>query len=659
MVARLFIFAICCCSVLTLDAQDNPLQRKVSVNISNERLEDALDDVAEAGEFHFSYNSGIIPVDSLIAVYAQNEEVRKVLGRMLPDGVDQKVSGNYVILLSRKKLRKDAREKSYEITGTIINRETGEVIANATVFEIDKINSALTDASGNFRLLVDGKRENIGLAIGKQDYFDTVFVIQPVDANLNIGLKPKPAPVELSIDSSIKVKPDFEEIGLVKFFASSDQLATVQNMDHVKERRAAQLSLVPLIGTNRQLSGVITNNLSFNILAGYNGGVNGLEIGGLFNMDRLDVKGLQIGGLGNVVGGKTTGVQLAGLFNYNHGSVSGLQLGGFANVIWDTINGVQLSGITNVLRGGMRGAQIAGIANVTTRNVDGFQLGGISNVAVGTVDVFQMAGIINYGGSVGGAQIAGIMNVSAKKVRGVQLAGIINASGGQVGGSQIAGLVNLTKDVNAAQIAAITNISWGEVNGLQLSLLNIGNDVNGSQLGLINISDTMTGLPIGLLNFVVKGYHKFEVSTNEVTYLNLAFKTGMPGFYNIFTGGYQPNSDPGGPTWSFGYGFGGEFKIKENGRFNLEMTGNQFIENGIRPRTINATFKLNLSFGAQIAKMFAITAGPSINAHVSKWKNFDTGEFRTQVPPYSFFNETLGNASTQIWIGGNLALRFL
>jgi hypothetical protein len=44
------------------------------------------------------------------------------------------------------------------------------------------------------------------------------------------------------------------------------------------------------VGTHGKLSGQVTNNFSFNILGGYGAGVNGAEVGGLFNIDKKDVK---------------------------------------------------------------------------------------------------------------------------------------------------------------------------------------------------------------------------------------------------------------------------------------------------------------------------------------------------------------------------------
>ena len=81
--------------------------------------------------------------------------------------------------------------------------------------------------------------------------------------------------------------------------------------------RNTQVSIFPYLGTNRQLSGNVINDYSFNIFGGYSRGVRKLEIGGFFNIDRDDVDGFQFAGIFNAVGGKVSAMQFAGLANLN------------------------------------------------------------------------------------------------------------------------------------------------------------------------------------------------------------------------------------------------------------------------------------------------------------------------------------------------------
>ena len=93
------------------------------------------------------------------------------------------------------------------------------------------------------------------------------------------------------------------------------------------------------------------------------------------------------------------------------------------------------------------------------------------------------------------------------------------------------------------QVAGLFNFVAHEIQGAQIgALLNYAEKVKGVQVGLLNIADSVHGVPVGFLSFVAKGYHKIEISADEIFYTNLAFRTGVSQFYNIFTAGVKPDS---------------------------------------------------------------------------------------------------------------------
>lgn len=95
--------------------------------------------------------------------------------------------------------------------------------------------------------------------------------------------------------------------------------------------RPIQGSIIPGLSTNGKLNSQVINNFSFNLFGGYSGGVDGFEIGGLFNIDKKNVQYTQIAGLFNNVGGSMRGAQLAGLSNTVLDSARGAQLAGINN----------------------------------------------------------------------------------------------------------------------------------------------------------------------------------------------------------------------------------------------------------------------------------------------------------------------------------------
>lgn len=198
--------------------------------------------------------------------------------------------------------------------------------------------------------------------------------------------------------------------------------------------RVFQVSFVPFFGTNGLQSASFVNIISFNILAGYNGGTNGFELGGLVNIDKFDVNATQIAGIGNKNGGAIKGLQLAGIFNQSNSLI---------------------------------GTQIAGISNMT-KEIYGVQIGGI----------------LNYNITGKSVQIAGITNSTDDRAT-FQLAGLTNRARIALG-SQLSGIFNLSREVNGSQISGILNIA-SHIRGSQIGLINIADTCNGVAIGLINI----------------------------------------------------------------------------------------------------------------------------------------------------------------------------
>ncbi len=63
--------------------------------------------------------------------------------------------------------------------------------------------------------------------------------------------------------------------------------ADVELKDDTTIVRPFQISFVTPMGTNGLESGKVTNRISVNLLAGYAGGLEGIEVGGFFNSGNL------------------------------------------------------------------------------------------------------------------------------------------------------------------------------------------------------------------------------------------------------------------------------------------------------------------------------------------------------------------------------------
>jgi hypothetical protein len=324
----------------------------------------------------------------------------------------------------------------------------------------------------------------------------------------------------------------------------------------------------------------------------------------------------------NIIGGYTKGVSI-------------MEAGGIFNIVQNDAGYCQIGGVCNFVGGTSRGAQIAGIYNSASTS-KGAQVGGIFNVSHGSSDV-QISGVLNRA-SDSKIQLAGVANSSALS-SDVQVSGIINSAGSSL--VQIAGLVNIS----------------GRSKILQAGLVNISDTSRGVSVGLVNISKNSDGVNIGLINFVKNGYHKFELSSDEILFANLAFRSGTKAFHSIITTGMRPFGNEKG-VWGLGYGIGTSIGKQDRLTWDFEATSTElFYGKGLN--TVSQNHRLYAGFDRKATEHFSVAAGISFNFLVVNRAKAQYDYIYTNLPPYSIhILENSGGYNYDSWIGAKVALRF-
>ena len=599
------IFIIGC--ILQISAQTSHLSKKINIHLSGVHLQDALSEIGRAGHFRFSYDADFIRGDQPVIIVAADVTVEKILKDLLGKKFIAKEIGNHVILVRKKNEDvNDKKTEEYEITGVLYSASTRQRLPNATVYEIERKNSALTASNGSYSLIIPGGKTVRGLSFSKAGFIDTVIFVRKLE-NREIDVLLRPVEPDLtriaSIKGSIEIK-SLDSMGFVNWLVPEETRINSANLT-VHSSRAFQASIIPYIGTNWKVTGSITNRVSLNLLAGYTGGLKGVEVGGLLNVVKNEIHGLQVGGLGNIVGGVGTGWQIGGLFNYDVNQFKGVQIGGLMNYVTDTVSGVQIGGLTNILTGTVKGIQVSGLTNIVTKNCDGWQISGLLNLTLKDVKQVQIAGLVNYGRDVEGVQIAGLVNMARMGNSGVQIAG----------------------------------------------LLNYATEVNGLQLGLINVSNTVErGVPVGLFSYVQQGYHLFELSGNEIFYVNAAFKSGTRSFYNFVQFGVGSDYKLQGS-----YGIGTIFTLKKKLSMNIDASAG-FVYHPIDTVYHGLLLKFNPALEYRFVKHFALFIGPAYNFFL--FPKGDPSATSRGLSFYDFYFKSTENASIQMWIGGVFGVRF-
>lgn len=700
-IVRLIVCLACIIfSAVNLTAQKSPLNKEVTMNAPGISVQDALLLLGEETDMNFSYNSALIDNSKVVSLNVEEVKLGAILDDILEEGIQYKVVGNHIVLLADNTVRvkpKEIERTGYSITGTIYDASTGKVIRSASVYDVDGEWTSITDHEGFYAILLPSNEDFRGLTYCKEGYLDTVIIVKPAeDLTLDMQLNPirkKVIIAEAKEDEVVKPeivveKPTFSEHRIVDAMIPSEALSHSNNLVLYK-RKLGQISFLPLPGVHTSRNGGYINRISLNILAGYSGGVDGIEIGSLLNIDRNYVNGVQISGFGNIVGKKTRGLQVAGFTNINIGSIYGVQVAGFNNVTNDTITGVQIAGFTNYLRGAMNGVQVsgfynhlgegangvqaAGFVNFAGRDFKGAQLAGFTNVAIDSVYGVQGAGFANYQrGEMTGAQVAGFSNISRGKVQGGQVAGFANLSSGEVVGAQVAGFANLSLgEIDGGQVAGFANfaleadsgiqaagfmnVAAGDFTGVQVAgFFNRAGDFNGIQVAPFNLSESSDGYSIGIFNHVKNGYRALELSADEVLPANISYKTGNNKLYNIFKAGVNPFNG----SWGAGLGFGSYTSLGKSMHVFEELTATSINEDGIWEQRLNLLSRFSLGLDYQFGTRFAIFASGSFNVHVIGHDR-DTNEFTTNTPFLPLFTRQGDNVQTSLWIGGKVGLRVI
>jgi hypothetical protein len=413
-----------------------------------------------------------------------NVALHEVLDQILGKKYAYREKGNYIIIKSVQEIQQSQEKFIYTISGYVRDAETGESIPFASIYDSATLTATLSNELGFYALNLEQKTgENHTIGISKAAYQDTLIMVAPLDNKILAVQLEKLKDTSPTADTGVR---NLDENVVVKTLTNAKLRIQAMNLQQ-DFRKGWQVSFLPYLGSNGAMSGSITNRYSLNVLGGYAGGFHGMEVGGLFNIDRDSSSGAQFAGIYNLTAGPYRGAQFSGILN-NH----------FSN---------------------FSGAQFAGITNTCSGNFQGFQAAGILNFSKSQLTGTQAAGILNYARNVKGSQIAGIIN-TAEKVQGVQ----------------IAGLVNTARKIHGMQIGFI-NIA-DTVEGLQLGFLSFSkNGVHQVEYAYSDVMQHNAILRTGskrLYNIISIGYHPYPNEVYSAGYgLGTKFKLSRISALNV------------------------------------------------------------------------------------------------------------------------------
>lgn len=456
----------------------------------------------------------------------------------------------------------------------------------------------------------------------------------------------------------------------ISIFLSSSILAQDYNGD--LKYRKWRVTIFPPLSTNGINAVDYTAKYSINLIGGYHGGLDGAEIGGIFNYEKDYAYGLQIAGITNISGGDMAGVNIAGILNFARDDMSGIQLAGLVNYSEESLEGIQataginfskrttsglqFAGIGNAGTSSLEGLQVAGIFNATTNDISGLQAAGIFNVARDNVEGLQAAGFLNFAGDdISGLQAAGGANIAFGEIEGLLVSGLLNYAMEDASGLLVSGGINIAPSLEGAAFAGIGNIAT-ELQGLQFGGFNLAERAQGLQIGIINIAKEFQGVPIGVLSLYGNGRYNFDVKYSDAGFTDIGFTTGTHRVYNTAIIGYNTSLDR--DVYRVGVAVGLEKNIEdsfENVRSNTlfvnqEVSVTHHFE-GDWSRRLNRVYSYKYLIGNRFGNGLSIYGGPSLNMQISRVNSSNDYTW------YSLWSPTRKGRQYRFWAGFTVGLR--
>jgi hypothetical protein len=591
MTLRIFCLFFCLywATLPALSAQNSA--KRISVGYAKAPLKRVLDDLSNTYDIRFAYSPEYIPLQQPVTLSVSNATLNETLDKLFePLPVAYRFIGGQVVL----------RPSQKEIPRISIKVAPKEVQQQSPLYVDPRMEQMLAERRRLWQQQMPSiQHRETGLATEQNHNAENLRIYQ---------LTPNTDTIETtgiaSTSEGFGLEPINDTIQTITRYLADSSEATldrpVNQAVKTASSRLAQISLLPFLGTNAFKSNRTTNKVSVNLLWGTNGGVEGLEVGGIGNNIRNDVKGVQVAGLVNTVGDDLIGTQLSGMMN----------------VVSDTLQGLQAAGLFNVAGQGFA-IQAAGLFNVAAHDFNGI----------------QGASLFNYAGS---------------RSRTIQGAGLFNVSGGETP-LQAASLFNVARDVKIGQVSA---------------LFNVARRVKGIQIALINVADTVSGVSFGLLNFVAKGYNKVDLYWGESIYGNLSIKIGVKRFYNIFYfgGRTDKNSTTNSKdlTWGLGYGAGTALRLGKRTLLNFEALGIKINEKEEWTYGLHLLGQFRLLYDFRIGRSTSLFFGPTANVLFSKRLDPETQILGKSilVPEHTLLDRTINGVRQQGWIGFNAGIRF-
>ena len=149
-IMRITIFLLFVSFLQTFANNSYSQKTRLSLNISNTKLVDAMDEIEELSEFYFLYNEKFVDTEREVSVSVENQQINEILDELFT-GTDVKytITDRKIILTPDFLTEGTSQQKS--VTGTVTD-EKGQPLPGVTIVIKGTTQGTVSDIDGNFEI---------------------------------------------------------------------------------------------------------------------------------------------------------------------------------------------------------------------------------------------------------------------------------------------------------------------------------------------------------------------------------------------------------------------------------------------------------------------------------------------------------------------------
>ncbi len=149
-VMRITIFLLLVGVIQTFAGNAYSQKMKISVEFSETKLKDVLEEIEELSEFYFLFNEKLVDTDRAVSLSAEDQKIDEILDDLFAETDVEYTIADRKIILAPAYLSQNAQQQK-SVTGTVVD-ESGESLPGVTVIVKGKNEGTITNMDGKYSI---------------------------------------------------------------------------------------------------------------------------------------------------------------------------------------------------------------------------------------------------------------------------------------------------------------------------------------------------------------------------------------------------------------------------------------------------------------------------------------------------------------------------